>query len=126
MVSGEQRLELAGLRIELRAIDAEIARIRQESRRYRQMNFGLDIKDIQLTALNDQRGACADRAAALELELHLQPRSHFHPLSWLLVPIALWLQLNKGAAPAVVRPAAAPSGNAPSFAAERVAVAAGQ
>lgn len=126
MLRGEQQVELATLRMELRAIDGEIAAIREESRRYRQMRFGLDIKEIQLTALQDQRDTCVARIADLQQHLHLNGARRNHPLAWLLLPVALWLHVQKALAVGPAQPVSPPPANkAPAFGREPVAVGAG-
>ena len=127
MLRGEQQVELATLRLELRAIDGEIAAIREESRRYRQMRFGLDIKEIQLTALHDQRDACAARIAELQQQLHPGGPRRSHPLAWLLLPVAFWVQVQQALATRPEGSKPAPSADAlPALGRERVAAGAGR
>jgi hypothetical protein len=113
MLRGEKRVELARLRMRMRNIDAEIAALRRESRRYREMRFGLDIKEIQLTALQDQRDACNERIGELLRQLELQRPPRNHPLAWLLLPFALWLPLRQALATRLVEPAPADPDESP-------------
>lgn len=99
MLKGEHQVELATLRMRLRAIDAEIAVVREESRRYRQMRFGLDLKEIQLTGLQDQRDACKARLGQLGGRNRGRRTRRDHPLAWLLLPIALLLRARRSLAP---------------------------
>jgi hypothetical protein len=125
MLRGEKQVELATLRMELRSIDAEIAVVRRESRRYREMRFGLDIKEIQLTALQDQRDTCVARIAELQKQLHINGPRRTNPLAWLLLPIALWAHLQKSFA-SREEPQPLPMGSkTPVFDREPIAIGAG-
>ena len=83
--------DLAKLRQQLRHIEAEISSLRNETRRFRHVGFGRDIKDMQLMALEEERDLCLAQIADLERRLG-KTRSQKRPLQdWLIVPVALLL-----------------------------------
>ncbi|HEX5416716.1 MAG TPA: hypothetical protein VFZ25_13685 [Chloroflexota bacterium] len=80
------RLNAARVRSSLRRVEAQIARIHSEQRLFRRCNFGSEVHQIQLTALN------AERAELLTRLARLQPRRRRRRagvLSWLLLPPTL-------------------------------------
>lgn len=83
--------DLAKLRQQLRHIETEISSLRNETRRFRHVGFGRDIKDMQLMALEEERDLCLVQIAELERRVG-KTRSQKRPLQdWLIVPIALLL-----------------------------------
>ncbi len=69
----DPRVALGRVRLRLRKIDADIAKIRRETNFFRQMGFGRDIKDIQLQALEDERSRRQAELSQILQQLCLQP-----------------------------------------------------
>ncbi|MBI4320784.1 MAG: hypothetical protein HY675_20015 [Chloroflexi bacterium] len=86
MMEDDPRVQFARVRLRLRKIEAEIARIRRESHFYQQIGFGREIKNIALLALEDERARRLSEVAELkkQLRLHNSPRPADN--SWLLTP----------------------------------------
>ncbi|MCL4534308.1 MAG: hypothetical protein M1370_04005 [Bacteroidetes bacterium] len=92
----ELRLALADARRRQRSVEKEIRRIREESRFYRRLGFGQDIKDIQLLALEDQSRRCQAEARRLMRLLGIKPCPAPSLQSWLLLPAVLLLSFLSG------------------------------
>ena len=85
------RTELLAVRRELRRIDGEIAAIREESKRFRTIGFGRDIKDIQLMALREEREFCIRRIAEIEGKIGRGILRGRKVEDLLIIPVALAL-----------------------------------
>ncbi len=91
MNKDEIRLALAKARRRQRTAEREIIRIKEESRSYRRLGFGQDIKDIQLLALQDQRIRSQAEVRRYMRSLGIAAPSSPDLQSWLLLPFALLL-----------------------------------
>lgn len=89
MREDELKTDLARLRQQVRQIEAEMTSLRNESRRFRHVGFGQDIKDIQLMALEEERALCLSQMSAIERRLGRTRQSKRTALDWLVIPVAL-------------------------------------
>jgi septal ring factor EnvC (AmiA/AmiB activator) len=81
--------DLARLRKEVRRLDHEIVTIRNESKRFRQMGFGREIKDGQLIGLEAERDQCLRRIAKINGRASRGQSPKRGVADWLLIPVAL-------------------------------------
>ena len=65
--------------------------LRDESRRFRHVGFGQDIKDIQIMALEEERALCLSHIAVIERRLGRTRQHKRTALDWLVIPVALVL-----------------------------------
>ncbi|MCL5959740.1 MAG: hypothetical protein M1358_10595 [Chloroflexi bacterium] len=93
------RVALAQIRLEIREIDAEIDRIRQESHFFHRMGFGRDIKDFQILALQEKKLEKEAELDAFRQNLHQRRRERPNPLSVLLLPVVLLLMAYESLSP---------------------------
>lgn len=95
----DMRVALARIRLEIREIDAEIDRIKQESHFFHRMGFGRDIKDFQILALQEKRLEREAELDALRQKLHTRKRERANPMSILLLPVVLLLMAVEALGP---------------------------
>lgn len=83
----DPRVNLARVRMQIRKIEAERAKIRRETHFYQQLGFGRDIKDIQLLALEDEKAKRQAELRELLTKLRLHPNRHNGLRSLVLLPL---------------------------------------
>jgi hypothetical protein len=93
MFDEEPRLVRARLRTDLRRIDARIAAIEDESRRFRRYGFGSDVHDIQLGALRAERAECARALAEAGRPGRRRATGRTGLGSWLVLPAVVGAML---------------------------------
>ncbi len=95
----EMRVALARVRIDIREIDAEIDRIRQDSNVFHRMGFGQDIKDSQILALQEKRLDMESDLDSLYQKIHSQRRERANPFSIVLLPVVLLMMVFEALSP---------------------------
>lgn len=89
MVDRDSRLKAAILRQNVREIDAKVQAIHAEQRLFRRYKFDLDVQEIQLSALRDERADLVGQLQSTRWSAAGNRDRSSGLRSWLVLPFAL-------------------------------------
>lgn len=113
MVNGDTRLRAAILRQNIREIDDKVHAILAEQRLFRRYKFDLDVQDIQLTALREERAELVDQLKKTSTSVRIKRDRSAGLRSWLVLPYALGALAIQAVRPRQRRPRAVDSVDVP-------------
>ncbi len=85
MTGPDYRQAQAALRMELRGLNVDIQRLRQEQHFFKRMGFGSDLQDMEMAELLERKRACEERIRHLELRAQRRVAGKASALSSLVV-----------------------------------------